>query len=115
MSINPFANIGQTVLYLSGAAILSVVVTKTVIRQRRDNNFRPHARDTDEDAGKEEGDYYSNLAKVKPGFPLEQGKSNERSRKSEFEGAGLSYKSRKGGDRLGFLDRRRGADDDNTK
>lgn len=43
-----------------------------------------------------------NIAKIKPGFAESTG---EYKRKSEYEGAGNSYSSRKGGDKFsGILD-----------
>ena len=62
-----------------------------------------------------ERDYYDNLAQVKPGFPLPKHGDNSidnsedhgLARKSKYEGSGLSAVTRKRGDKLGFLDRRR--------
>lgn len=62
-------------------------------------------------------DYYANIAKVKPGFPLPQHALKDGStadkddenvfhRKSKYEAGGVSAMSRKRGDKLGFLDRR---------
>lgn len=52
--------------------------------------------------------YYDNVALVKPGFPLPRGQqSDEGERKSEYEGSGMSVMSRKRGDKLGFMNRRK--------
>lgn len=100
MAISPNS---KNAIYLSVFGILSVVLVKSIIRERRDAKFNPHARDAP--ANRSDVDYYENLAQVKPGFPLPSDASSQE-RKSEFEGAGLSYLSRKRGDKLGFLDRR---------
>ena len=78
-----------------------VLLTKTIIRNRKDKQFLPAARQLGD--GTEVEDPYGNIAAIKPGFPMQQ---EQRPRKSEFEGAGLSYRTRKSGDRLGFFDRR---------
>ncbi|SCU79903.1 LADA_0B03928g1_1 [Lachancea dasiensis] len=101
---NPFRNVGRNVVYLVGGLIASIFVTKTLVGANKQTQFD---RMKEKAASKE--DYYKNSAHVKPGFPL-PGENLATSRKSEFEGAGLSYLSRRGGDRLGFMDRRSGSD-----
>ncbi|SCU83851.1 LAFA_0D06260g1_1 [Lachancea sp. 'fantastica'] len=101
---NPFNNIGRNTLYLVGGLIVSVFLTKKLVSDNKQTQFDRMKADA---ITKE--NYYKNLANVKPGFPLPAEDSAE-SRKSEFEGPGLSYLSRKGGDRLGFLDRKSGRD-----
>lgn len=91
----------KNILYLTAAGAFSVILVKTIIRSQRDAKFIPLAKDQ----GAEGGDYYSNVANVKPGFPLPADAASS-DRKSEFEGSGLSYRSRKSGDKLGFWDRR---------
>lgn len=94
----------KNVIYLSLTAIAGVIVAKTMIKERRISQFSPHMRGLPQE---DSSTYYDNFAQVKPGFPLPQtGESAGYERKSEFEGSGLSYMSRKRGDRLGFLDRR---------
>ncbi|CEP60289.1 Coi1p LALA0_S01e07294g [Lachancea lanzarotensis] len=97
---NPFNNIGRNTLYLVGGLIVSVFATKKLVSDNKQTQFD---RKKAEEITKE--NYYKNLANVKPGFPLPAEELAE-ARKSEFEGRGLSYLSRKGGDRLGFFDRR---------
>ncbi|SCU95039.1 LAME_0F10440g1_1 [Lachancea meyersii CBS 8951] len=103
-AVNPFKNIGRNTLYLVGGLIVSVFVTKKLVNSNKQIQFD---RMQAEEITKE--NYYKNLANIKPGFPLPAEDSSD-VRKSEFEGRGLSYLSRKGGDRLGFLDRRSGSD-----
>lgn len=100
---NPFQNIGKNALYLCIALTASVVIAKTVIRGEKVSKFNPQT--VGEEPATDKDKYYSNLAQVQPGFPLKKQKE-EIHRKSEFEGAGLSYVTRKRGDKLGFLDRR---------
>ncbi|CUS21840.1 LAQU0S04e01992g1_1 [Lachancea quebecensis] len=99
-SPNPFQNIGRNLLYLIGGLAVSVYVTKKLTRANKVTQF-----DRMQEKAKNEEEYYKNLAHVRPGFPITADGSKE-ARKSEFEGSGLSYLSRKGGDRLGFLDRK---------
>ncbi|KAH3900265.1 uncharacterized protein SCODWIG_01727 [Saccharomycodes ludwigii] len=122
--------VAKGVGYLTAVGILSVFISKAIINRRRDEQFKPAVRskgkldnkkdteDTDEDINEK---YYANLANVKPGFPLPNQQSQQREqnesvnlplqnkkenqRKSEFEGAGLSYLTRKRGDKLGFFSR----------
>ncbi|SCU93429.1 LAMI_0E14334g1_1 [Lachancea mirantina] len=101
MSANPFQNIGKNAAYLCGFAILSVLAVKAAIRGRRDAQFD---RFGEKSQGRD--DYYKNLANVRPGFPISQADDGS-GRKSDFQGSGLSYLSRKRGDKLGFWDRRR--------
>ncbi|KAG0677868.1 hypothetical protein C6P41_003120 [Kluyveromyces marxianus] len=103
---NPFQNIGRNFAYLCIGLTASVVIVKTVVRDSKVSKFDPQnlasAQTSAEDA------HYANLAEIKPGFPLKKGdEESQIKRKSEFEGAGLSYVTRKRGDRLGFLDRRK--------
>ncbi len=62
-------------------------------------------------------DYYSNIAQVKPGFPLPKNALKDSSdpnateentfhRRSKYEAGGVSAITRKRGDKLGFWDRR---------
>ncbi|QPG75222.1 hypothetical protein FOA43_002572 [Brettanomyces nanus] len=50
------------------------------------------------------------ISTIRPGFPKEDG-IERYTRKSEYEGAGSSYMSRRHGDKFGFLDRWRGKHD----
>lgn len=82
-------------------------MVKGVVRSRREAQYSPSAVANHEEQSKTAG-YYDNLAQVRPGFPLPSQKQTEAiERKSEFEGPGMSVLSRKRGDRLGFLDRKR--------
>ncbi|CAI4057476.1 hypothetical protein SUVZ_02G4950 [Saccharomyces uvarum] len=110
---NPFQNIGKNLLYISAAGIASIYIVKTIVKTKRDAKFTPQARGKNEKV--QERDYYDNLAQVKPGFPLpkqvnnsvDDSKDHGLLRKSKYEGSGLSAATRKKGDKLGFLDRRR--------
>ncbi|CAI4038242.1 SMKI04G5845 [Saccharomyces mikatae IFO 1815] len=110
---NPFQNIGKNLLYISAAGITSIFIVKTIVKSRRDAKFIPKARGNSDEMN--ERDYYDNLAQVKPGFPLPKHGDNSidnsedhgLARKSKYEGSGLSAVTRKRGDKLGFLDRRR--------
>lgn len=100
-------------MYISAAGIASIYVVKTVVKSRRDAKFIPKARGNNGEAN--EKNYYDNLAQVKPGFPLPKHEDDNINssedhglvRKSKYEGSGLSAVTRKRGDKLGFLDRRR--------
>ncbi|CAI4059092.1 Coi1p SKDI_04G5925 [Saccharomyces kudriavzevii IFO 1802] len=109
---NPFQNIGKNLLYISTAGIASIYIVKTIVKTRRDAKFIPKARGDNGEVS--ERDYYDNLAQVRPGFPLPKQNGNNIDpechglvRKSKYEGSGLSAATRKRGDKLGFLDRRR--------
>ncbi|SCV06084.1 LANO_0H21748g1_1 [Lachancea nothofagi CBS 11611] len=99
---NPFRNVGRNGIYLVGGLIVSIFVSKKLINSNKKTQFN---RMQEQATSKE--DYYKNSAHVKPGFPLPAGELQD-TRKSEFEGSGLSYLSRKGGDKLGFMDRKSG-------
>lgn len=102
---NPFQNIGRNFAYLCIGLTASIVIVKTVVRDAKVSKFDPQNLSGDEK--KDADSYYANPALVKPGFPMKkEEETTEIKRKSEFEGAGLSYNTRKRGDRLGFLDRR---------
>ncbi|QLL30659.1 hypothetical protein HG536_0A04750 [Torulaspora globosa] len=108
MSANPFKNLGKNVIYVSIGAIASVLVAKRVVRSKKEAQYSPSASANHEEHKAGTEGYYDNLAQVRPGFPLPSQKQTEAiERKSEFEGPGMSVLSRKRGDRLGFLDRKR--------
>ncbi|CAB4253741.1 similar to Saccharomyces cerevisiae YDR381C-A Protein of unknown function, localized to the mitochondrial outer membrane [Maudiozyma barnettii] len=120
MEYQVYKNVGKNILFISTIGLSSIFIAKSIIRRRRQEQFNPTAKANEELYQNEklhkETDYYANLAKVRPGFPLPQddvdaitGERKERyERKSQYEGSGMSVSSRKHGDRLGFLDRRRG-------
>ncbi|AMD21263.1 HEL017Cp [Eremothecium sinecaudum] len=101
MSFSALTPVGKYVAILSGLTIVSVLGTKTIIRQRRQGQFQPNYLESKST----NNDY--NLAKIKPGFPENERKNEteEVKRKSEYEATGLSYMSRKRGDKLGLLDK----------
>ncbi|CCH58063.1 hypothetical protein TBLA_0A02640 [Henningerozyma blattae CBS 6284] len=118
--VNPFRKVGKTVLYVTLLGVGAVAISKTIIRSRRDSKFKPYAISGENQLGNKDEvkDYYNDIAHIKPGFPLPKDYSNDSkndesdrnvqfTRKSEYEGGGLSVLSRKGGDKLGFWDRRR--------
>lgn len=84
------------------------MVVKSIVRGRREAKFIPSAMVSSKNGEDQALGYYDNVALVKPGFPLPQGQqSDEGKRKSEYEGSGMSVMSRKRGDKLGFMDRKR--------
>lgn len=103
----------KNLLYISAAGIASIYVVKTIVKARRDAKFIPKARGNNGEVN--EKNYYDNLAQVKPGFPIPKdggdnidcSEDHQLVRKSKYEGSGLSAVTRKRGDKLGFLDRRR--------
>lgn len=100
---------------ITGVGIGSIYLAKVVIKRRRDAKFQPKAIYSNKPGTM--GDlknkdpsvsYYENLAQVKPGFPIHKdGEDKVPARKSKYEASGLSAVTRKRGDKLGFLDRRR--------
>ncbi|CCH43050.1 putative secreted protein [Wickerhamomyces ciferrii] len=101
----PFQAFLQNFWFISSLAIGSIYATKSWIEYNREKQFIPEHFTNDENnendinSGKSVQD---NIAKIKPGFAESTG---EYKRKSEFEGAGNSYSSRRGGDRFsGILD-----------
>ncbi|CDO94220.1 unnamed protein product [Kluyveromyces dobzhanskii CBS 2104] len=102
---NPFKNVGRNFAYLCIGLTASVVIVKTMVRGEKMSKFNPQG--DSENVKKDGSSYYLNPAGVKPGFPMKKEEDGtELKRKSEFEGAGLSYNTRKRGDKLGFFDRR---------
>lgn len=94
----------KNIIYVSIGAVASVLVVKGVVKARREAKYSSTGM-ASSDISKQSAAYYDNLAHVKPGFPLpnnEQGE-DERQRKSEFEGPGMSVLSRRSGDRLGLF------------
>ncbi|CCK69574.1 Coi1p KNAG_0C04730 [Huiozyma naganishii CBS 8797] len=109
-SLNPFKHVGKSILYVSVAGILSIYISKSIIRRRREAKFQPNAKMAADEHDRNNNTYYDNLAQVKPGFPLPKEDGSVPERKSKYEAGGISAVSRKRGDKLGFWDRRR--DDD---
>lgn len=109
VSGNTFRGLVRNVVYLTATGIASVVIVKSIVRMRRDEQFRPGAASALPEGGSSADHYYSNLASVKPGFPLPRDEQDDDSfkRKSKYEGNGMSAATRRAGDKLGFLDRRR--------
>lgn len=88
-------------MYLIGGLAVSIYVTKKLTNANKVTQF-----DRMQEKAKTKEDYYKNSANVRPGFPI-PAESSQEARKSEFEGVGLSYLSRKRGDKLGFMDRKK--------
>ncbi|CCD22599.1 Coi1p NDAI_0A04430 [Naumovozyma dairenensis CBS 421] len=114
MSVNPFKNIGKNILIISGISIASIYTVKSIVRKRREAKFTPKALALSRKTAEENtlSDYYDNLAQVKPGFPIPKPKDDSSStnilpRKSVYEASSPSVITRKRGDKLGFLDRRK--------
>lgn len=110
--------------YLLIGGGISIYIVKSIIKSRRDAKFKPEAmikdiqydKQLDQERDQFVQDYYSNIAQVKPGFPLPKhalkdstdpnaNESNSFQRKSKYEAGGVSAVSRKRGDKLGFWDR----------
>lgn len=86
-----------------------MTVVKGIIRSKKEARYTPPALARGKNDSEQSKEYYDNLADVKPGFPLPKDNPEDQStRKSQFEGSGMSVLSRKRGDRLGFIDRRSG-------
>lgn len=100
---NPYQNVGKNIVYLCTSLTASVIIVKTLIRDRKASTFSPQQIAKEKQDG--DYDYYSNIAEVRPGFPLKKADAASETN-TGFEGTGLSYMTRKHGDRLGFLDRR---------
>ena len=107
----------KNILFISTIGLSSIFIAKTIIKRRRQEQFNPTAKANEDkyldDKLNKETDFYANLAKVRPGFPLPEKDASGNiepvphyERKSKYEASGTSYSSRKAGDRLGFLDRR---------
>ncbi|ODQ62298.1 hypothetical protein WICANDRAFT_76477 [Wickerhamomyces anomalus NRRL Y-366-8] len=94
----PFKQFLNNFWFVSSLAIGAIYVTKTIIENKREKSFHPEHFDN----GDNKVSVQDNIAKIKPGFAESTG---EYKRKSEYEGAGNSYSSRKGGDKFsGILD-----------
>lgn len=113
----------KTVGYLLLGGGISIYIVKTIIKSRRDSRFKPeeliqqYNNSLDSERDQFEKDYYSNIAQVRPGFPLPQNalkdsldpnatEENTFQRRSKYEAGAVSHVSRKRGDKLGFWDRR---------
>lgn len=87
-------------LFLSVLAITAAYFVKSNVTIRRKKQYVKEASSYDslmqERVRERSGD---SISTVKPGFPLEDGVERYQ-RKSEYEGAGLSYRSRRTGDKF---------------
>ncbi|CCE63251.1 hypothetical protein TPHA_0E01580 [Tetrapisispora phaffii CBS 4417] len=109
MNSNAFEALGKKLAIITVIGFGALFVAKNNVKSKKASKFQPNVKVSATEQNT--GDYYSNLAKIKPGFPLPKDDSSDAGgskyqRKSKYEGSGNSYLSRKGGDRLGFLDRR---------
>lgn len=87
-------------LFLSAVAITSAYFVKQNVTIRRQTQYVKEASSYDslmQDRVRERSG--ESISTVKPGFPLEDGVERYQ-RKSEYEGAGLSYRSRRTGDKF---------------
>lgn len=87
-------------IFLSVLAITAAYFVKSNVTIRRKKQYVKEASSYDslmqERVRERSGD---SIATVKPGFPLDDGVERYQ-RKSEYEGAGLSYRSRRTGDKF---------------
>lgn len=95
------SDVGPKQLKLFGFIVVcfvgSIAFTKSVVKDRRVANYKPkqlRLGETDEEVAM---DPSFDSSSVRPGFPLP---SDQYERKSAYEGSGVSYMSRKRGDRL---------------
>lgn len=87
-------------LFISVVAVTSAYFVKSNVTIRRKKQYIKEASSYDslmqERVRERSGD---SISTVKPGFPLDDGVERYQ-RKSEYEGAGLSYRSRRTGDKF---------------
>ncbi|ODQ78266.1 hypothetical protein BABINDRAFT_162920 [Babjeviella inositovora NRRL Y-12698] len=95
------SDVGPKQLKLFGFIVVcfigSIAFTKSVVKDRRVANYKPQQLRLDENGEEAQTEPAFDSSKVKPGFPLP---SDQYDRKSAYEGSGISYMSRKRGDRL---------------
>jgi hypothetical protein len=87
-------------LFLSAVAVVSAYFVKQNVTIRRRKQYIKEASSYDslmQERVKERSG--ESISTVKPGFPLDDGVERYQ-RKSEYEGAGLSYRSRRTGDKF---------------
>lgn len=87
-------------LFLSAVAMTSAYFVKANVTIRRRKQYVKEASSYDtlmQDRIRERSG--ESISTVKPGFPLDDGVERYQ-RKSEYEGAGLSYRSRRTGDKF---------------
>ena len=86
-------------LFLSAVAVIAAYSVKQNVTIRRKAQYVKEASSYDslmqERVRERSGD---TISTVKPGFPLQKEGESDYQRKSEYEGAGLSYRSRRTGD-----------------
>ncbi|KAH3671288.1 hypothetical protein OGAPHI_000511 [Ogataea philodendri] len=87
-------------LFLATLAVGTAVFVKSKVTIRRKQQYIKETSSFDSKQKKQ-------IADVKPGFPEQSSDQELYKRKSEFEGAGSSYMSRKQGDKLAFWGRSR--------
>ncbi|KAG7691584.1 hypothetical protein KL930_005214 [Ogataea haglerorum] len=85
-------------LFLSVLAIGTAAFVKSKVTIRRKKQYIKETSSFDSTQKKQ-------IADVKPGFPERNPNEEKYKRKSEFEGAGNSYMSRKHGDKLAWWGR----------
>lgn len=93
----------KQVALLGGLAIFATVYARNKVTIRRKQQYAHDASSYDS-LSRQRVRSGNTISTIKPGFPEEDG-TEKYQRKSEYEGAGSSYMSRRHGDRFNLWDR----------
>ncbi|ODV95818.1 hypothetical protein PACTADRAFT_49265 [Pachysolen tannophilus NRRL Y-2460] len=87
--------------FLTSIALFTAYFVKSKIHLRRQQQFRPDELESSSyysDGSSNKNQERQDISKIRPGFPTSE--NSEYMRKSQYEGSGNSYISRRSGDKI---------------